>query len=235
MRSLQPLTDLFDTFFPRLCPGCQKRLFQSENILCILCERTLPLSNNYHLTNSDLLRKLCGKIPVESAASYLVFEHHSIVQNLIHQLKYKGNQEIGIWLGSRLGKLIKQDISKLKDIDIVVPLPLHPIKLRKRGYNQCDSFAKSISEILGVPYSTHALTRIVRNDSQTKMSKHKRFNNVDKIFEVIDESIFVDKHALLVDDVITTGATAESCLATILEVKGAKVSFAAMAEVKSTK
>lgn len=227
--------DLFDTFFPRLCTGCGSRLSPSEEILCINCDRVLPLSNNYNVCNSDLFRKLCGKIPLKGAASYYIFERQSPVRNLIHQLKYKGNQQIGSYIGKRLGLLLTHPDSIIANVEAVVPLPLHSQKLKSRGYNQCDSFAKSIAETLEVPYIPNALCRAIKNNSQTTMSKHKRFTNVNKIFEVLDESKLLGKHILLVDDVITTGATAESCLATLLEVKNCSVSFASMAEVRSNK
>lgn len=230
---IQPFKDLFNVFFPNLCAACNSKLNPTEEILCIHCERMLPYSDNYAQYESDIYRKLCGKIPVEGAASFLIFEHHSPVRKLIHNLKYKGQTEIGEYLGNKIGNLLATDNSVIKNVDIVLPLPLHPKKLKLRGFNQCDLFAKTIAEKLNADYNSSLLTRSVLNDSQTKKTKHKRFSNVDKIFSVNDEYALESKHILLVDDVVTTGATAESCMATLLEVKNTKVSFVAMAEVKS--
>ncbi len=226
-------SDLFDVFFPQLCAGCNKKLTPSEEILCIHCERELPLSNNWNDNSSDLYKKLCGKIPLEGAASLYVFDKVSPVRNLIHNLKYRGVKEVGSYIGTKLGISLRSNDSGIKDIDLSIPLPLHPKKLKTRGFNQCDPFAEALSKELNVPFVTGTLSRIVKNDSQTKMDKHSRFSNVNKIFQVENQEILKSKHILLVDDVVTTGATSESCLATILEVPGTRVSFAAMAEVRS--
>lgn len=226
-------SDLFDVFFPQLCIGCRKKLNPSEEILCIYCESDLPMSNNWNENRSELYRKICGKIPLEAAASLYLFDKVSPVRKLIHSLKYKGVKEVGYYIGKKFGNILTSDDSFIKNIDLIVPLPLHPHKLKVRGYNQCDPFAEALSKTLNVPYATGALSRIVENVSQTKMDKHNRFTNVKKIFNIEKEEILRSKHILLVDDVVTTGATAESCLATILEVPDTRVSFVAMAEVRS--
>ncbi|MBK7147626.1 MAG: ComF family protein [Bacteroidetes bacterium] len=191
------------------------------------------MSNNWNEYKSELYRKLCGKIPLEGAASFYLFDKVSPVRKLVHSLKYKGAKEVGYYIGNKFGNLLTSNSSIIKDIDLIVPLPLHPHKLKVRGFNQCDPFADALSKTLNVPYETGALTRIVENVSQTKMDKHNRFTNVKKIFNVENKEILKSKHILLVDDVVTTGATSESCLATILEVPDTRVSFVAMAEVRS--
>ena len=222
---------VFDTFFPRICCACTKPLLPVEEIVCMECNFDMTKARNYNDPNSKLNKKFWGRVNLGGVVAYYVFRKDSKVQHLIHQLKYKGKHEIGELIGVKLGNLLLEEDSIIKNVDLVVPIPLHYKKFKKRGYNQCDSFAKGIAETLNVKYSTNAVERITANESQTTKSKLDRWGNVAELFVVKDKSQLVGKHVLVVDDVITTGSTAEACLQTISEIENIKISFAAIAAV----
>lgn len=151
------------------------------------------------------------------------------MQHLLHALKYRRRQDVGTYLGEMFGQMLLRPGAIIHDVDLVAPVPLHWKKLKKRGYNQCDSFAEALAKTLNVPWSAIALERVQENISQTKINRFDRYSNVAEIFSVSDAKQLKGKHVLLVDDVMTTGATAEACLKTILSIEGTKASFAAMA------
>jgi len=221
----------FDTFFPRLCCACSKPLLRAENVICLDCDLNLPRADNYNDKNSKLNKKFWGRVSLEGVVAYYVFQKGSKVQHLVHQLKYKGKQEIGILIGNYLGALLRSEDSIIKNIDLIIPIPLHHKKLKIRGYNQCDSFAIGLSENMKVPLSTNAIERVTANNSQTTQKRFDRWGNVAELFVVKDIEQLRSKHILLVDDVITTGSTAESCIKILSEVPNIKISFAAIAYV----
>jgi ComF family protein len=166
---------------------------------------------------------------LQGAAALLEFQKGEIVQHLLHQLKYRGRKDIGTFLGKLLGEQLITENSIIKDIDLIVPVPLHWKKEKIRGYNQCTPFAESLAATMGIPWSGTALQRTHENISQTKMNRFERYSNVEGIFDVTDALQLKNKHILLVDDVMTTGATAEACLHSILAVENTKASFATIA------
>jgi ComF family protein len=221
------LEDFFSLFFPVLCPGCGKSLFKNESIICTDCIYHLPYTN-FHLEKENrVARQLWGRIPFTASASFLYFDKGSRVQNLIHQLKYNDRPEIGLKLGEMYGHALK--FSDYKAADIIIPVPLHPHRLKERGYNQSDLFGKGLSTSLEIPLQTTLLKRKIATATQTKRSRFSRYENMKDVFEIADPHHITGKHILLVDDVITTGATIEACSMKLLEIPDTKISIATIA------
>lgn len=222
------LKNLIKLFYPDVCLGCSKLLSDNENLICIVCRHELPLTN--HLVNSrnEAMRKFDGKIPVEHASSMLYYHKKGIAQSLIHHLKYKNQQEIG----SILGKWYAQDLMRIEtftNIDFIIPVPLHTKRLKERGYNQVDTFCKSLSEELNIPYETNLLLRNEYAITQSKKGLVERNKVNSNTFIISNSEKFQNKHFLLVDDVLTTGATLETCAKTLLNIPNIKISIVTMA------
>ena len=222
------LQDLFYLFYPANCVACNEELTRSERIFCVSCRHHLPLYK-FHYHNVEILKKVfSGRIPVENATALFVFEKEGLVQNVIHNLKYRGQQKIGTELGQWLGgEIIKSQ--SFKDVQIVIPVPLHSRRYRERGYNQVERFGKEIANILNVPYVDQVLKRTRHMKKQAKNQKHKRWDLKADAFTINNVENIQNKHVLLVDDLITTGATIEACANALLEIKGIRISIAAMA------
>ncbi|HNW57476.1 MAG TPA: phosphoribosyltransferase family protein [Bacteroidales bacterium] len=226
------ICDLWDDFvsllFPRLCYGCGEHLLRNENLICTECYVAIPRTN-YHLVGENPVEQLFwGRCFLEKAAAFSFYNKGSRIRNLIHNLKYKGIKEIGYELGRIYGRSLKSS-GFTSGIDLIIPVPLHPDKKRKRGFNQSECISTGISEVTGLPVDTSSLIRIKASATQTKRSRYDRWTNVDGIFQVSDPYSVRGRHILLVDDVITTGSTIEACAVELLTVKGVKVSAVALA------
>ena len=220
--------DLFGLFFPNLCLGCGQPLIRGEEVICSICHFHLPKTYFHNDPENPLNRVFWGRVNLEAVASYLYFYKGSTVQHLLHQLKYKGRQEIGLRLGKWYGlELIQAD--GFRDAGLVIPVPLHPQKFRKRGYNQSQVFAEGLVAVLKAEIETACLYRKVNSNTQTRKTRYDRWENVESIFAVKHPEKLKDRHILLVDDVLTTGATLEACAQALLEVPGVKVSVATIA------
>lgn len=205
-----------DLVYPRTCEGCKQALSVEENLICTKCLINLPITNSHKELSNQIEKKFWGKLPVKHTLAYLKFSRKGSVQNMIHQLKYHSKPEIGIRLGELYGSILKKDGFE-NEFDLIVGVPLHPDKQKQRGYNQADCFAEGLSKGLNIPYSADAIKRKEYTDSQTKKSRIDRFLNVEGIFEVINAELIKDKRIAIVDDVLTTGSTLESCGITLLE------------------
>lgn len=225
------LTDLFNLFYPNLCLSCDKALRKGEQVICLKCERELPLTEYWKEPDNPLAKRFWGRLPMVTATALFQFHKGGPVQQLLHHLKYRNRKEVGEYCGKRLGNLLKSHCAFVNDIDLIIPVPLHWKKQKLRGYNQCEPFAAGLSGVLGIPYSMTTLERVHENISQTKKHRFERWDNVAEIFGVKDAAQLEARHILLVDDVVTTGATAEACMQTILSVSGTRISFAAIAAV----
>ncbi|MDR2854055.1 MAG: ComF family protein [Prevotellaceae bacterium] len=207
---------------------CGENLVQGEQFVCMNCLNAVPRTN-FHLHKDNAVEKrFWGKADVFRATSFFFFQKGSPFQKLIHSLKYKGNKEIG----EVLGKYAAADLIENEDfrsVDIVVPVPLHPNKLRKRGYNQSEWIARGIAAVLQKPVDVQNLFRAIENPTQTKKSVYERFQNTDGIFQIHDASDFENKHILIIDDVLTTGATIEACILPMKDIKGVKISVFTLA------
>lgn len=227
-RSFNVWNDFVSLFFPVTCMACGKSLFKNENSICTWCSYHLPKSN-FHLINDNPVAKIFwGRINIHAAAAFYTFNKGGRVQHLIHQLKYKGQQHVGVSLGKLYGYELRNSVD-FKGIDIIIPVPLHSKKQRKRGYNQSTCFAQGLAETMGLTVNSTVLFRSAASETQTKKSRFTRWKNVERIFYTKNEEQLTDKHILLVDDVITTGATLEACAQALLKTQGVKVSIATIA------
>lgn len=215
-------------FFPRNCSGCGQTLLKKETYICISCIGSLPLTNS-HLERDNLTERVFwGRIPVERACSYVYFKQGSTVQSMMHHFKYKGKKEIG----NVLGVLYANDLVDsqfISNIDLIIPVPIHPKKKELRGYNQSDFIAEGMASRLMIPWESNYLKKVVETESQTRKLRYDRWKNVENVFEVIQSDKIKNKHILLIDDVLTTGSTLEACASAILKVPGTKVSIATIA------
>jgi ComF family protein len=223
------LRDLTLLAFPDCCLVCTRALASSERDVCFSCIDSLPETGYHTLADNPLAQHFWGRIPLIHASAYLYVRGGNITQEMIHLLKYKRKRNIGIKLGRLYGLKLKEENSLIKDIDLIVPVPLHANRKRQRGYNQTDYFAQGLSEVLDIPYAPDAVQRVVENISQTKRTRYDRWENVEGIFALAQPEMIRDKHILLVDDVITTGATIESCASALLAGDNVRLSVATIA------
>src|ERR1035437_117369 len=220
--------DFISLLFPRLCYACGNHLMRNESLICTECYVVIPRTNYHYVTNNPVAQLVWGRCMVEKAAVFSYYNKGSRIRNLIHNLKYKGIREIGYELGRIYGlSLIASGFTN--DIDLIIPVPLHPAKKRVRGFNQSETISKGIAEVANLPVDIKSLVRTIVSATQTKRSRYERWTNVEGIFQVIDPLSILGKHVLLVDDVITTGSTIESCTNELLKIKGVKVSVVALA------
>ena len=222
------INDFFNLIFPKLCCGCNNALLKKEDLICTGCIVNLP-KTNFHLDKENPLTKVFwGRVEIEMASSFYTFSKKGKVQNLLHQLKYKGVKEVGFLLGELMGYELNNS-EHFKGIDFIVPIPLHKNKLKKRGYNQSEWIAKGISVSMKIPLNIDSLHRKVDSKSQTKKARYKRWENVEEVFGVSNTAL-ENKNILLVDDVVTTGATIEAC-AQLLKRQNCRVFVATIAYV----
>ncbi len=219
--------DLLSLLFPRTCEICNQPLSRAENLICIQCIDQFPLCD-LTMLQEDLPRYFIDAVHYSHFFAYLKYYKKGITQKLLSGIKYKNRPE----LADRLGQLMADQLLELNNADqydIILPVPLHPRKKRDRGYNQSDYFAGGLSKILKIPFYTDLLIRKSNNPTQTNKNREERLLNVKDIFRIRDAATIFDKHILLVDDVITTGATLESCAQEILRNGARAVSFATIA------
>ena len=216
--------------FPRLCFGCNVRLYRGEQILCAFCRNQLPLTEYSFNEENAVDRIFYGRTDIHKASSFLFYSEKGIVQNLIHNLKYRDQQEIGDFLGNWYG-LILAESGQLKDLDYVVPVPLHKKKLKTRGYNQLTHFGKAMARHLKAEYIPDMLSKTANTRTQTRKRRFARIRNKGELYVLNAPRDLQDKHILLVDDVITTGATIEACANTLLNATDVRVSIASMTVV----
>ncbi len=221
-------SDFIDMLFPRTCLTCRSLLEKNEELICTHCRYELPQTNFHLQADNDLARKFWGRVPLKYAFAYLRFVKTGKVQMLLHHLKYYGKEEIGEMLGRWYGNELKKS-ELAQEFDLVLPVPLHPSKLKKRGYNQCDSIAKGLAEGLGIAWDSQLLVRNKATMSQTRKDRIERWENVEDIFSVLQLEKVRDKHILLIDDVITTGATLEACSLPLQNVGCKSLSIAGLA------
>ena len=223
---------LVNLFFPPVCTGCHSFLLSNENVICTLCRHNIPLTNHHLNPENEAFKKFYGRIPVEYTSALLYFHKRGIVQELIHNLKYKGQEEIGTVLGTWYAEDLKNS-AIIKSTDEIIPVPLHKRKLRERGYNQVTNFGLALSENLKIPYNPTVLFRNIYSKTQSKKNLLNRSEGIDFIFDVAFTEKDHNKHFLLIDDVITTGSTLEACSHALLKIPGAKISIVCMAMAHS--
>ena len=220
--------DFFRLFYPKYCACCGNVLVTSEDVLCLKCIENLPKTNFHLQTNNPVEEKLMGRVKFERATAFCFFKKEGSIQHLIHELKYKNYKQIGIKLGYLMGCNIIGDPT-FNSIDVIVPIPIHPKKQQKRGYNQSEQIGIGLQQAMNKPLDTSSFVRIYQTDTQTKKSRYERWKNVEEIFKVVNPEMLQNKHILLIDDVITTGATLESAANCLLQTAGTKISIACLA------
>jgi ComF family protein len=219
-----PLSELVNLFYPNFCLLCGYPLVKSERFICLHCHCNIP-KTNYHIHKANPARDLfAGYAQVNEATSYLFFEKDGSTQRLIHTLKYYGNKELAAFLGRMAARELKE-AGIYASIDTILPIPLHPKKEKRRGYNQSAWIAKGIASVYGCGIDTNRLKRIANTESQTLKPVYDRHVNVENIFFLTDPEYFYGKHILLIDDVITTGATVSSCIDALIAVPEIKISI----------
>lgn len=217
---------LGNLLYPNICAGCGTDLSGKE-VVCSACCASLPVTNFHMHANNPIEKIFWGRVPLLTAFSYLYFNKHSIVRQLLHQLKYQSNPEVGYFFGRKMGQAMLQS-NRFIDLDALVPLPLHEVKLRSRGYNQAELVAKGMAEILNIPILSSIVSRPSQNVTQTHKNRTERWQNTSGKFKVNQQMNLERKHILLIDDVVTTGATLEACATEILKLK-ASISIATVA------
>jgi ComF family protein len=218
---------LLHIVFPHVCDGCGSDLLNIESHLCIRCLASLPETNFEMHSNNPVEKAFWGRLPLVSATAHLYFTKESLVQHLMHQLKYRANKEIGLQLGRIMGNALKNS-NRFNNIEALIPLPLFPSKEKKRGYNQAKVLCEGIADVLGLPVLSNVTTRPLHTETQTKKGRIERWKNIEGKFQLIEPGAVRNKHLLLVDDVITTGATLEACGHELLTGENVKLSVATL-------
>lgn len=223
---------LLHLFFPPTCAGCKTILIVNENVICTSCRHEMPLTQHHLNPENDAYKKFYGRIPVEHVSALVYFHKKGIVQELIHSLKYRGQEAIGTVFGEWYAEELK-NIPVLSTVDTIIPVPLHLKKLRERGYNQVTEFGNALAKSLQIPVNTTILFRQVYSKTQSQKNRLGRTEGIDTIFDVSFDEKDRNKHFLLIDDVITTGATLEVCAKALLKIPGTKISIVCMAMADS--
>jgi len=219
---------IIDLFYPRVCAGCGNLLLEGEETVCTTCRFLLPKTGYELNPGNPLAQMFFGQMPFNAVMAEFFFSKSGRVQQLIHGLKYHGSRENGLFLGREIGKSLVQ-APDYQGIDVIIPIPLHPKKEKIRGYNQSAVIAEGISQTTDIHVDEKIMFRAIFTATQTKMTREDRWNNVENIFILKSPERLKNKHVLLVDDVITTGATLMSAGKALMQVEGIKISVATVA------
>lgn len=219
---------LLNLFYPSLCASCREVLLKNERVVCVNCLIDMPRTLYYQDNENPVAKLFWGKLQLESAVSAFTFVKGGKIQHLMHELKYRSNTDVGELLGIELGKEILK-IKEIAPVDCVIPVPLHKKKRIQRGYNQSDFIAEGTARVLECEVSYNLLKRKDFSESQTRKSKYERWENVGEVFSLTEKEKYKNKHILLVDDVVTTGATLEACCKKLEEIEGVKISIGTLA------
>ncbi len=212
--------------YPSLCEGCSKQLLPEERVLCLNCNiYNLPRTAYHHIPDNETAMRFAGRVNFQKATSFAYFTTGGLLQHLLHELKYNDKKYIGYYLGQQLGYDLQQT-NWHEGVDIVIPVPLHPKKEAQRGFNQSLFIAEGLANVLQIPINSKTLTRAEHTESQTQKTREERIMNMKGAFSIQDQQQLEQKHILIIDDVLTTGATLESCILALQKTEGVKVSIA---------
>ena len=226
---LKPITSLADLIFPELCPCCQHTRPMSNHILCLSCLTDLPFTGHEkHPLENETAITFWGRLPLKAACSIFYFNPKGKIRNVLHRIKYEGRKDIAFEMGKLMGLYIEQS-EEFRKADLILPVPLHPKRKATRGFNQSDFLAKGFSQKTEIPWTANAIIRTRNNPTQTKLSRTLRFENTNQLFQVTKPELIKNKHVILLDDVITTGATLESFAEVVLSADAASVSIITLA------
>ncbi|MDR1984143.1 MAG: ComF family protein [Prevotellaceae bacterium] len=228
LKIFKPIQYFFDLIYPELCDICNASLMHGEKIICSNCRVDIPLTRNWNERGNTVEQIFWGRAPIVAAASYFFFARGSKYRALLHKLKYSGREDIGVVLGLWFGnELATCEI--FADIDFIIPVPLHPKKQKSRGYNQSEKICIGLSSAMNKPVDTKTVVRTEFTNTQTKKNRMERWHNVSNVFAINNPEKIRNKHILLVDDVLTTGATLEACCNAILSAVDCRISIATLA------
>lgn len=222
------LENFFRLFYPSICCACGNHLYEGEECICVSCRMSMPYTFDENLHENSTYKVFLGRVRIKAASSLFYFKKKSRVQNLLHQLKYKNHEELGKELGKMHSyQMINSEL--FNALDYVVPVPLHPEKFKKRGYNQATLIAIGYAEGLNIDLREDLLKRKINTNTQTNKTRFERYENMESVFECSDFASVIGKNILLVDDVITTGSTIESCATTLINAGASNVYIASIA------
>jgi ComF family protein len=230
IRSNDFFGDFVSLFFPKYCLGCDRALVKGEDMICTLCMLEMPQTDYHKSSENPLSHRLSYRIPIKHAMALFKFSKNGRVQQLLHRLKYRNHPEIGVTLGRFYGEKITNESDIKEKVDLIIPIPLHPARRRKRGYNQSAKFAEGLSERLDLPFTDDILERRIKTETQTRKSKLSRWENISGVFGVKEPGLLKGKKILLVDDVITTGSTLEACSQVLIDQGCEQLNIACIAE-----
>ncbi len=222
------INSFLQLFYPNLCLACGNELPHGKEIICISCQYYLPKTNFHKEKENPFTERFWGRVKIESAASLYFFTKGGRTQELIHNLKYNGKKEIGVKLGGVYGSMLNKS-PHFESVDCIIPVPLHPKKERIRGFNQSTVFAQGLSKSMEIPFYNNVLIRNTNTKTQTKKSRLDRVANVGDKFQIKNPKKILDKHVMIVDDVVTTGATLEACAVNFEGLDGVKISLVTIA------
>lgn len=218
--------------FPRQCAVCGKLLQEGEEALCLKCNMDMPRTNYHCVKDNPVERMFWGRFPLERATSYFFYRKGSDFRHILYQLKYGGRKDYGEIMGRFMAaELMPTDF--FRGMDVIVPVPLHPRKQQKRGYNQSECIARGISAVTGIGIDTSAVVRTKHTETQTRKFTYERWENVEGIFLLRQPGHFTGKHILIIDDVLTTGATITACADAFQSVEGVRISILTLAMADS--
>lgn len=227
-KPLTPFRYFLDLLYPQTCEACQKPLVEGEQLLCTHCLYEMPLTSFWKLTDNPAAKLFWGKVELEQASSFFYYAKNSRYRRLVHKLKYEGRKDVGVYLGKLYGGYLAKS-PLYNSVDAIAPLPLHAKRLAKRGYNQSEKIAQGIATAMQKPILLNTLHRNVYTETQTNKSRLERWTNVAAAFGVTRPELLANKHILLVDDILTTGATLEACANAMLQASHCKISVATLA------
>lgn len=220
---------LLDLIFPELCPCCNSSRPMNNHVICLRCMADLPFTGHekYPLENETAM-VFWGRVKLEAACSVFYFHTKGKIRGVLHRIKYEGRRDLAVEMGKLMGHYLGKS-EYFRSADLIVPVPLHPSRKAERGFNQCDYLAKGLSERLNIHWTPNAISRTRNNPTQTRLSREKRFENTDSLFAIVDQEKIRAKNLLLIDDVLTTGATLESCIQVLLDGGAASITVATLA------
>jgi ComF family protein len=225
------LNDIKDSLlhflFPHVCEGCGTDVLEADHLLCLKCLSSLPKTEYQFYPNNPVEKIFWGRLPVASATAFCYFTKESLMQHLMHQLKYRGHKDVGLYLGRLMGFALEAS-NRFRYVDALIPLPLFAAKERKRGYNQATLLCEGMAEAMNKPVLKDVVVRTTHTESQTKKNRVERWLNMEGRFELAKPEAIKGKQVLLVDDVVTTGATLEACGAVLLQAENVSVSIATL-------
>lgn len=228
MKFLQEVIEsVFHLAFPHVCAGCCSDVLDEKDPVCLRCQASLP-STDFHLYPDNAVEKIFwGRLEISQACALYYFSKESLMQRLMHEFKYRGNKDLGFYLGRQIGHALHSS-GRFRSPDLLLPLPLFRDKEKKRGFNQAAILAEGISSVLMIPVETDLIIRTTDTESQTRKGRRERWQNMEGRFRVTDQKALEGKHVLLIDDVITTGATLEACGRALTAVPGLRLSITAL-------